>query len=309
MKDDYLQNYRRRYGKFNKVSISEEKDMMRGRIEVLADDNNPVPDGVFADDTTLSIDVIKDEEIKKAFIGKSEGDTIDFDLKKAFPNDYEISALLKRQREEVGGINGNFRFTVNEISRFSEAEINSELFDKIYGEGIITTESEFLKKIEDEIADNLKKESEYKLSLDLKELAIEKTEFSLPEDFLKKWLLKVNENTTVEQIEKEFESFKHDLKWELIRNRIARQNDMKISEEELLKEAENITRYQFRQYGLFYAEDEQITNYAKETLRRKEDAKRIAEKILEDKVISFIKELVKIENKTVTIDGFNKLFE
>ena len=84
---------------------------------------------------------------------------------------------------------------------------------------------------------------------------------------------------------------------------------MKISEEELLKEAENITRYQFRQYGLFYAEDEQITNYAKETLRRKEDAKRIAEKILEDKVISFIKELVKIENKTVTIDGFNKLFE
>ncbi len=309
MKDEYLQNYRRRYGKFNKVSISEEKDMMRGRIEALADDNNPVPDGVFADDTTLSIDVIKDEEIKKAFIGKSEGDTIDFDLRKAFPNDYEISALLKRQREEVGGINGNFRFTVNEISRFSEAEINSELFDKIYGEGIITTESEFLKKIEDEIADNLKKESEYKLSLDLKELAIEKTEFSLPEDFLKKWLLKVNENTTVEQIEKEFESFKHDLKWELIRNRIARQNDMKISEEELLKEAENITRYQFRQYGLFYAEDEQITNYAKETLRRKEDAKRIAEKILEDKVISFIKELVKIENKTVTIDGFNKLFE
>jgi trigger factor len=132
---------------------------------------------------------------------------------------------------------------------------------------------------------------------------------NLPEEFLKKWLLKVNENTTAEQIEQEFDSFRKDLKWQLIRNKVAKDNGMKITEEELLKEAENITRFQFRQYGLFYATDEQITNYAKETLKREDDAKRIADKVLEDKVLVNLKEIVKLENKNVTAEEFNKLFE
>jgi trigger factor len=90
---------------------------------------------------------------------------------------------------------------------------------------------------------------------------------------------------------------------------VARDNELKITEEELQKEAENITRYQFRQYGLFYATDEQITNYAKETLKREEDAKRIADKILEDKVLGLLKDVVKVENKSISVDEFNKLFE
>jgi trigger factor len=145
--------------------------------------------------------------------------------------------------------------------------------------------------------------------LDIKNLVNEKTDFPLPETFLKKWLLKVNEKTTEEQIDKEFDSFRKDLKWQLIRNKIARDSEVKISEEELLKEAENITRYQFQQYGLFYATDEQISNYAKETLKREEDAKRIADKILEEKVLLLMKELVKLESKSITAEEFNKLFE
>jgi trigger factor len=163
--------------------------------------------------------------------------------------------------------------------------------------------------VEEEIIVNLKNESDYKLSLDLKKTALEKTDFMLPEDFLKRWLLKVNEKTTEDQIEKEFGTFKQDLKWQLIRSKIARMNEVKITEEELLKEAENITRYQFRQYGLFYATDEQVTNYAKETLKREDDAKRIADKILEEKVISLLKGMVKLDTKTVSIEEFNKLFE
>jgi trigger factor len=309
MKNDYLGNYTRRYGKFEKADLSEEKDMLKGKIEAIDADGNPMPEGLFADDTTLSIDIIKDKKIKKQFTGKSEKESIDFDLRKAFPNDNEIAGLLKKQKEEVSEIKGDFRFTVNEISRFRQAEINQELFDRIYGEGVINSEEEFLKKIEEEITVNLKHESDYKLSLDLKKLAIEKTEFQLPEEFLKKWLLKVNEKTTGEQIEKEFDTFRNDLKWQLIRNKIARMNEIKITEEELLKEAENITRYQFRQYGLFYATDEQVENYAKETLKREEDAKRIADKILEEKVIGLLKEMVRLDNKSITIEEFNKLFE
>jgi len=309
MKNDYLENYTRRYGKFEKADISEEKDVLKGKIEEIDSEGNPVHEGISADDTTLSIEVIKDKKIKKLFTGRSEKDTIDFDLRKAFPNDFEIAGLLKKQKEEVTEVKGDFRFTVNEISRFRHAEINQELFDRIYGESIVASEEEFRKKLEDEIHTNLTNESNYKLAIDLKKLALEKTEFQLPEDFLKRWLVKVNEKTTEEQVEKEFDNFRNDLKWQLIRNRIARMNEIKITEEELLKEAENITRYQFQQYGLFYADAEQVTTYAKETLKREEDAKRIADKILEEKVTGLLKEMVKLDNKSVTIEEFNKLFE
>jgi trigger factor len=309
MKNDYLNNYTRRYGKFEKADISEEKDILKGKIEALDEKGNPVPDGILADDTSLSIEIIKDKKIKKQFIGRAEKDSIDFDLRKAFPNDNEIAGLLKKQKEEIVKAEGDFRFTINEISRFSPAELNQELFDRIYGENNIHSEEEFRNRINEEIIANLRNESEYKLSVDLKKLAIEKSEFQLPETFLKRWLLKVNEKTTEELVEKEFNNFSRDLKWQLIRNKIARTNELKITEEELLKEAEKITRYQFSQYGLFYATDEQVENYAKETLKREEDAKRIADKILEEKVNLILKDIVKLENKSVSIEEFNKLFE
>jgi len=309
MKNDYLTNYTRRYGELKQALSTEDKDVIKGKIEAIDSEGNPVTGGPVAEETSLGIDIIKDDEIKTMFIGKALNDTIDFDIKKAFPNDTEVAGILKLKKEEAESITGNFRFTVNEISRFHPAEVGKELFDKIYGEGLVNSEEEFMKKLEDEIAMNLKRESDFKLMMDVKALALEKTELQLPEEFLKKWLLRVNENTTQEQIDTEFDNFRKDLKWQLIRNKVARDNEVKISEEELLKEAENITRYQFQQYGLFYVTDEHISNYAKETLKKEEDAKRIADKILEEKVILIIKELLKIENKSVTVDEFNKLFE
>ncbi len=309
MKNDYLENYTRRFGELKTGDSTEEKDVIKGRLEAIGDDGAPVAEGPVADSTSLSIDIIKDAKIKKHFLGKAVNESIDFDLKKAFPNDTEIAGLLHIKKEEAEGIKGKFRFTVNEISRFFPAVPGPELYNRIYGEGVVNTEEEFMQKLEEEISANLKRESDYRLMLDIKSLALEKTEFMLPEDFLKRWLLKVNENTTEEQIEKEFDSFRKDLRWQLIRNKVARDNEVKITEEELLAEAANVTRFQFQQYGLFYATDEQINNYAKETLKREEDAKRIADKILEEKVILLMQDLVKLEEKSVTIDEFNKLFE
>ena len=309
MKKDYLENYTRRFGELRSAETTGEKDVIKGKIEAIDGNGEPVPEGLSAESTSLSIDIIKDKKIKKQFIGKGLNDSVDFDLQKAFPNENEIAGLLHRKKEEVQGVEGNFRFTINEISRFHPAEVGPELFTRIYGEGVVNSEEEFMKKIEDEISANLRRESDYKLMIDIKALALEKGDFQLPEGFLKKWLLRVNDKTTGEQIEKEFDSFTKDLRWQLIRNKTAHENEVKITEEELLKEAANITRYQFQQYGLFYATDEQINNYATETLKREEDAKRIADKILEEKVILLLKEQVKLESKNVTIDEFNKLFE
>jgi trigger factor len=309
MKNDYISNYTRRYGELSKAEVTEEKDILKGKIEALDNNGSLVADGPANDFSSLAVDIIKDEEIKKSFIGLKVNESVDFDIKKAFPNDNEIAGLLKKKKEEVEGIEGNFRFTVSEITRFHPAEIGKELFDKIYGEGVVNNEEEFATKIEGEIAASLKTESDFKLMQDIKKLTIEKTDFQLPDDFLKRWLLKVNEKTTAEQIDKEFDSFRSDLKWQLIKNKVAKENEIKITGEELQKEAENITRIQFRQYGLFYATDEQIANYGKETLKREEDAKRIADKILDDKVIGILKDVVKIEEKSVTAEEFNKLFE
>jgi trigger factor len=309
MRNDYLDNYTRRYGELRSADITEGKDVVKGKIEAIDDMGVVIPEGPYSDETSLGIDIIKDDKIKADFIGKSQNDIIEFDLKKAFPNDNEIAGILHKKKEDVSDIHGNFRFTINEISRFHPAELGKELFDRIYGEGVVNSDEEFMKRIEEEIANNLKRESDFKLMIDIKNLTLDKTDFNLPEEFLKKWLLKVNEKTTKEQIEKEFESFRKDLKWQLIRNKVARDNEVKITEEELLTEAENITREQFHQYGLFYATDEQINNYAKETLKREDDAKRIADKILEGKVILILKELVKLEPESLTVEEFNKLFE
>ncbi len=309
MKTDYADNYARRFGEFRKSDVSEDKDILKGRINALDNEGNIKPDGPSSEESTLAVDIIKDDEIKKSFIGKNANDSIDFDIKKAFPNENEVAGLLKMKKEEVVNIEGNFRFTVSEITRFHPAEISQDLFNRIYGEGIVNSEEEFMKKIEEEITASLRRESDYKLMQDVRKLAIEKTDLTLPEDFLKRWLLKVNEKTTSEEIEKEFDSFRQDLKWQLIRNKVAKDNQVKITDEEMQKEAENITRLQFRQYGLFYATDEQISNYAKETLKREDDAKRIADRILEDKVIVLLKEMAKIEDKSVTAEEFNKLFE
>ncbi|HQG63256.1 MAG TPA: trigger factor [Bacteroidales bacterium] len=309
MKNDYISNYTRRYGDFINAEVSEEKDILKGRLESLDEKNEVRAEGTLVEDTSLAIDIIKDEEIKKSFTGKKIDETIDFNIRKAYPDNNEIAGLLRIDKDQVEKIQDNFRFTIKEISRFQPAEIGPDLFNKIYGEDVVKTEDDFNKKIEEEIRASLSRESNYKLMHDVKDLAIDKTEMKFPEEFLKKWLLKVTDKATPEQIDKDFDSFRKDLKWQLIKNKVAKDNNIKITEEELQKEAENITRFQFSQYGLYYATDEQISNYAKETLKREDDAKRIADKILDNKVIEILKEIVKIEVKSVTAEEFNKLFE
>jgi len=309
MRDDFLENYTRRYGELRKADITEEKDVLKGKIEAVDKNGTVIEGGISVEETSIGIDIIKDNKIKKQFIGIARNDTVDFDLKKAFPNDTEIAGILHKKKEEVSEIEGIFRFTINDISRFHPAELGQELFDKIYGEGVVNSKDEFMKKLEDEITVNLKRESDFKMMMDIKNMAIEKTDFQLPEEFLKKWLLKVNENTTQEQVDKEFDNFRKDLKWQLMRNKVGRDNEVKITEEDLLKEAENITRYQFQQYGMFNAPEDKITHYARETLKREEEAKKIADKILEEKAVLLMKELVKLENKNVTVEEFNNLFE
>lgn len=299
---DYAENYARRHGEFVIAETAGEKDLLKGTL--VSEDGT-----VTNDDATLSVDLIKDESVKNSFIGTKAGDTVTFDIRRAFPNDYEIAGLTRRKKEETAGVSGLFTITVREVSRFAPAENNQALWDKVYGEGVVTTAEEFEKKITEEIKKHFERETDYKLRLDARDTILSKTPFSLPDDFMKRWLVRVNEKTTAEEIEKEYDNFREDLRWQLIKNKLAKMNDVKITEEEILEEAKAFTRAQFSQYGLYYATDEQVTSFAKDMLKKEDDAHRIAERVLDTRILNIIIDSLKIDDKTVTIEEFNKLFE
>ncbi|MFO7754671.1 MAG: trigger factor [Bacteroidales bacterium] len=308
LRNDFLDSYRRRFGKYEEADIVAEDDMVRGDIVKLSDEGEAIEE-TRKHDSALSVKVIKDEDVKKAFIGSKAGDTVDFDIRKSFPNEHEIAGLLQTEHENVADVKGMYRFHIKTVSRFALAEVNQELFDQVYGEGTVSTKEEFMSRLDDEIKDNLAKESEYKLSLDARNMVIEKTDFDLPEEFLKKWLVRTNKDITEEQVEKDFDSFLRDLRWQLIRNKIAKENEIKVEEQDLINEAKEFTRMQFQQYGIFNAEDSQLEQYAREILKKEEDYRRIADKVIDDKVISSIKEQVKIDTKKVSTDEFNKMIK
>jgi trigger factor len=239
-----LNNYARRHGQFIIAKKSEEKDLLKGTI-ISAD-------GTIAnDDATLSVDAVKDDKIKKKFIGKVAGDTVTFDIRTAFPNDYEIAGLVKKHKDEVKDLNGQYSITIREVSRFVPADNDKTLWDKVSIS--VNTAEEFEAKVIDEIKEYFNRETDYKLRTDARETVLKKTPFDLPDEFLKRWLLKVNEKTTPEELEKEYDHFRDDLRWQLVKNKIAKDNSVKITDEEIMAEAKTFTKAQFAQYGLYYA--------------------------------------------------------
>ena len=307
LRNDFLDNYRRRFGSYEEATKVEEDDMLKGDIVKMTPEGAPL-DETDLKDSSLSVKVIKDEEVKKDFIGSKAGDSIVFDIRRAFPNEHEIAGLLQTTHDNLQGADGDYMFTINSVNRFKMAEVSQELFDKVYGEGNVKSEEEFMKKLDEEIRVNLARESEYKLNQDARNMVIDKTGFDLPEEFLRKWLLRTNDNITEEQLEKEFDDFTRDLRWQLIRNKIAKENEIKVEEQDMVDEAKEYTRMQFQQYGIFNAEDSQLETYAREILKKEDDYRRIADKVIDDKVVKKIKEEIKIDSKKVSTEEFNKLF-
>jgi len=308
--DDTINNYAYQNGENVPVDeITEKEETLKGDIVQLDADNNPLEDGIKKENGLMSLQVMKDEDIKKQFEGKKVGDAVDFDLKKAYPNDTEIASLLEISKEDAAKVEGNFRITINEINKFTPAEVNQELYDKIYGEGTVTSDEQFREKIVEEIKENFKYQSEYKFMLDAKEKLIKKLDLDLPDEFLKRWLDATNKELTKEQIEEEYDKFKEDMQWQLIVDKIYKDNDFKVEESEVMDYAKESTRQQFMQYGLSYIPDEQLENYAKEIASKPEERRKILDKLAENKAVEFIKESVKIEEKEVSLDEFNNFFK
>jgi trigger factor len=310
MRSSFIDNQTRRLGEFIITDTIEGTEMVKGKLEQLDAEGAVLEGGAATDEATISVDTIKDEDITKQFVGGKVEDIIDFDLKKAFPNDSEIAAMLRVDKDQVADIEGNFRFTIAEIKRFVSAEINQEFYDKLYGEGVVNSEEEHHAKVDEEISQNLSKDSDYKLAIDVKEKLVKKFKFDLPEEFLKRWLLMVNEGKfTKEQIDEEFPLFADDMKWQLIKDTIIKEKEIKVEEKDVLELAKEMTAQQFAYYGMMNLTDEQLEQYSKEILKNKEEVKKMYERIYEDKVNATVKDLIKVEEKEISKEEFGKFFE
>ena len=305
IRDTYIESYTRKFGSYKIVDkIEKGEELVKGNIKELREG------GVVAEDASCSLGVIKDEEIKKSFIGVSSGSKISFDLKKAYPNDTELSSILKVDKEKLSEVQNDFEFEIKEISLFMNAELNQELFDNAFGKDKIKSLDEFKLEIDKEIQKNLEKESEIRFAVDAKEMLVNKLKLTLPVEFLNKWLIKANEGKfTKEEIDKDFDLFRDDLEWQLIREEIVKEQDLKVSEEEILAYAKEVTLMQFNQYGLANIPDDQLEHYAKELLGRNEERKKLSDKLYEDKIMDYLKTVVKMESKKISADDFNKLYE
>jgi trigger factor len=309
MVDSYIDSYTRRYGRFATTDVITENELVKGDLVQIDTEGNIVEGGIFAQDSSIYLELAKDENEKKLFIGAKEGDTIKFDIKKAFPNDTELANLLKISKDKVAEAPSTFQFTVHSISRFEKAEFNQELFTKVYGEGVVNSEAEFREKVSSEIRENLQKDSSYKFSIDSKKYLLKKCNFKLPSEFLKRWVTFANEGKiSAEQIEKEFPLFEEDMKWQLIKNKFVKDNNFEVKEDEVVEYAKEVTRNQFRQYGISNIQDEHIQSYAVNLLKKEDDVRKMVEKLMEDKVVSFVKDNVTLDNKQITNEEFGKLF-
>jgi trigger factor len=265
--------------------------------------------GYSVEGAMLSLKVMPEAKQKK-LLGLAVGATIDLDVRKMLTNDADCAAFLKVTKEQLLELDPNFTITVKEIKRMEQAEINQELFDKVYGEGTVTSETEFCAKVEAEIRLQLADESDYRFLIDTRKKLVDKTKLALPEAFLKRWLLMTSEGKmNEEQIEKEFPRFAEDLRWQLIEGHLLRQQNLEIQEEDLLGFAKKMALQQFAMYGLSNMPDEHLVNFAKNILERPEERKRIAERAAESKVLDYIKGVATLEQKEISGEAFNKLFE
>lgn len=309
MVNNQLKSYTGRYGKYAQEETVEEKDMVKGLIVEL--ENGQVKeDGIQVSDAVLTPAYMKDEASKNSFVGKKVGEQLTFNPKTAFENEAEIASLLKVKKEDVAELASDFLFTIESNTRYHEAEVNQELFDKVYGDGVVSSEEEFIAKIKATIEEQLAQDSNYKFGIDAREALIKKyNDLVFPDAFLKRWLLATNKELTDEKIEEDFPKMIADLKWQLIKDKIARANNIQVENEDVQAYGRQVARAQFAQYGMTGLDDAILDNYAKDMFKNEEQLRNIIDRVAENKVVDVIKNTVKLDTKEVSIEDFNKMFE
>jgi trigger factor len=304
-----VEDFARRFGKLVSVDKSNEKDMLLGKFEQLNEAGELVEGGI-SHTSTVAIDFIEDKETKKQLTGLSVSNTIVVDPKKVSRGEADMAAMLGITKDQAANIGTNFRFTVTEVKRMEMAELNEELFKKVYGEeAAVATEQEFRTRIKTDLESMFEKDTDRLFRKNMIKQLVDSTKLSLPDEFLKRWILSTNEKATSEEIEKDYPSYSEQLRWQLIENKLIKDNDIKVENEEVISYTKQLLINNYAQYGIPAPADEQLTAGAMQVLKNQDETRRIYEMIYQDKVTEIVKNTVKLDEKSVSYDEFASLMQ
>lgn len=310
MLNKQVEAYTANFGTYEAGEEVEEKDLVKGTVDEL-ENGAPKEGGVVVENAVLMPMYIKDEAEKAKFIGSKVNTVVVFNPNKAYEGaEAEIASFLHVEKEKVAELTGDFSFEIKEISRHKNAELNQELFDKVFGESVVTSEEEFRNKIREALAEQFTPQCDFKFLSDAREVLVKKAgELKFADDILKRWLLVANEKNTAENIENDYPHIIEDLTYHLIKESLVKANGLKVQDADIEEFAKRVAKAQFAQYGMLSVPEDALENYAKEMLKNKQTLQNILDRAVEEKLAAWLKEQVTIDKKEVTADEFAKMFE
>ena len=245
------------------------------------------------------------EAARKSFVGVKAGDVLDVNVNEAFENETDRASMLKVSKEELATLDPMFKMTVKTVKTFVNAPLTEETFEKIFG---VKTEEEFDAKIEERIRAEYSQEADFRFSKDAKNYLLEKADVKVAEKFLKRWVYVVNDGKfTMEDIEKDWDLFIVDYKWQMVRSYLMEKYGVKIEEADLLASAKGFAAYQFAMYGMNNVPDDQLESFAKNILSQEEQGRRILDQVENEKTFAAVREVVTLKKKKISVDKFREL--
>ena len=245
------------------------------------------------------------EAVRKSFVGVKPGDVLDVNVNEAFENETDRASMLKVSKDELATLDPMFKMTVQNVKTFVNAPLTEETFEKIFG---VKTEEEFDAKIEERIRAEYAQEADFRFSKDAKTYLLEKANLTIAEKFLKRWIYVINEGKfTMEDIEKDWDLFIVDYKWQMVRGYLMDKYGVKVEEADLLASAKGFAAYQFAMYGMNNVPEEQLEAFAKNILAQEEQGRRILDQVENEKTFAAVREVVTLKKKKISVDKFREL--
>ena len=301
--DQQVRMYASRSGSYQKADDYQDNDMLKGDLRELDKEN-----GIELTEAVVMPTYIKEEAQKKLFEGSKLGDIITFNPRQAYQSDAELASFLKVDKADLGFHTGDFTYQITEISRFAPAEVNQELFDQVYGKDAVKDEKEFRERVAGELKAQLQQNSDWKFLQDLRKHCEKKAgKLTWPDELLKRIMKQNNQDKGDDYVEKNYEGSVKELAWHLIKEQLVSAHDIKISDEEVKTAAREAARAQFAQYGMSNVPDEYLDNYAQDMLKKEENVQGFVDRAIDQKLIAVMKNVVKLDEKTVSLYEFNKL--
>jgi len=308
--DEQVQMYASQAGEFVEAQEWSGNDTLKGDIRQLDKKGNTLEGGITVEGGMIMPSYVKGEDEKKKFDGAKLGDIITFNPKKAYPdNDAEVAALLKTDKEAVKDLDADFSFQITEIRHFQPAAVDAKLFEKVFGEGV-KDEADFRQRIADSLKGQLVLNSDFKFLRDVRAYVEKKVgDLQFPEALLKRVMLNNNKDKGEEFVEKNFKASIDELKWHLIKEQLVAATEIKVEDADLKAVAKDAIRAQFAQYGMTNIPEDVLDNYADEQLKKRENVENFVERAIDVKLTQALKGIVKLTEKEVTLDEFNKMMQ